>query len=224
MKKATSFLVLFSSILIVIQFSCTTEVSKEVEYAHLDSILNSRRVLLPNGWSLSVPGESIPLGDFPLNLVGTKDSQVLAVTNNGQSEHSIMLIDPNTFTVIRETEIPKSWYGLVFNNDHSRLFASGGNDNLIRIYDTSDNGLTEIDSVLLGEPWPERISPAGLTLDQKNENLYVVTKENGALYKINLLTHERELLVLGHEAYACKFSMDGSVLYISLWGGVTRSF
>jgi len=144
MKRATSFLVFvfLGSVLILIQFSCTPEDSKEGEYARLDSLLNSRRVLLPNGWSLSVPGRSIALGDFPLNLVGSKDGQVLAVTNNGQSEQSIMLIDPLTFTMISKTIIPKSWYGLVFRDDRSRLFASGGNDNMIRIYDTSENGLT----------------------------------------------------------------------------------
>jgi len=130
-----------------------------------------------------------------------------------------MLIDPNTFAVSIEREIPKSWYGLAFNDDHSRLFASGGNDNMIRIYDTSDNGLTEVDSLVLGEAWPEKISLTGLTLDPKNENLYVVTKDDSALYKVNLLSHESERLFLGHEAYACIFSRDGSVLYISLWGG-----
>ncbi len=221
MKRNTSHLVflILISVLILIQFSCGTEAPEEGEYAQLDSLLNARRVFLPNGWSLSVAGESIPLGDFPLNLVGSKDGQLLAVTNNGQSEQSIMLINPHIFTVTNVTEIPKSWYGLVFNDDHSRLFASGGNDNLIRIYDTSDNGLFEVDSIVLGEAWPERISPTGLTLDQKNENLYVVTKEDSALYKVNLLSRESQRLFLGHEAYSCTLSEDGSVLYISLWGG-----
>jgi len=149
----------------------------------------------------------------------SNDGQLLAVTNNGQSEQSIMLIDPQTFEITNKTVIPKSWYGLAFNDDHSRLFASGGNDNMIRIYDTSDNKLTEIDSVVLGEAWPEKISPTGLILDPKNENLYVVTKDDSALYKINLLNHEIKRLFLGHEAYACTFSNDGSVLYVSLWGG-----
>jgi len=206
----------FYSILTIIPFSCTNTRDGEDT---LDALLNSRRMLLPNGWSLSVPGESIPLGDFPLNLVASKDGQLLAVTNNGQSEQSIMLIDPHTFEIINMAVIPKSWYGLAFNDDHSRLFASGGNDNMIRIYDTSDNGLVEVDSVVLGEAWPKRISPTGLTLDQKNENLYIATKEDSALYKVNLVSHESKRLFLAHEAYTCTFSNDGSVLYVSLWGG-----
>jgi YVTN family beta-propeller protein len=202
--------------LTIVQSSCTNSVDGEDT---LDSLLNSRRILLPNGWSLSVPGESIPLGDLPLNLVSSKDGQVMAVTNNGQGEQSIMLIDPHTFRIINQMVIPKSWYGLAFNDDHSKLFASGGNDNMIRIYNTTGNGLVELDPVLLGEPWPKKISPAGLTLDKKNENLFIATKEDSALYKVNLVSKESNRLFLGHEAYTCIFSNDGKVLYVSLWGG-----
>ncbi len=60
MKQSISFLVVFlSSMLTIIQFSCTNSNDGENP---LDALLNSRRILLPNGWSLSVPGESIPLG------------------------------------------------------------------------------------------------------------------------------------------------------------------
>lgn len=217
MKKLILFLIiLLSSILTTIQFSCTHSEEKEYD---LDGLLNSRRILLPNGWSLSVPGKSIPLGDFPLNLIVSGDGEVMAVTNNGQSEQSIMLIDPYTFEMINKTVIPKSWYGLAFNDDHSRLYASGGNDNMIRIYNTSGNDLVETDSIVLGNAWPERISPTGLTLDRKNENLFVATKEDSAVYKCNLQTHECEKLFLAHEAYTCLLSKNGSVLYVSLWGG-----
>jgi YVTN family beta-propeller protein len=216
-KKATSFLIIsLSSILTISPSSCVQTEDKENA---LRELLDARRILLPNGWSLSVPGESIPLGDFPLNLIASKDGQLMAVTNNGQSEQSIMLIDPHTFEVVHVSVIPKSWYGLAFNDDHSRLFASGGNDNVIRIYATAGNALVETDAFVLGEEWPVRISPTGLTLDQKNENLFVTTKEDSALYKCNLQNYEIERLFLGHEAYTCLFSKDGTVLYVSLWGG-----
>jgi YVTN family beta-propeller protein len=210
------FLICLSTTLTITQLSCTR--SRNTQH-QLDELLNARRILLPNGWSLSVPGSSIPLGDLPLNLVASNDGQVLAVTNNGQSEQSIMLIDPQTFEIVNKTVIPKSWYGLAFNDDHSKLFASGGNDNLIRVYNTSGNGLAELDSIVLGTAWPNRISPTGLTLDKENENLYVATKEDSALYKVSLVSRESKRLYLAHEVYACTFSNDGSVLYVSLWGG-----
>ena len=73
MKHTVSnFFVVLYSILTIIPISCTNTRDGEDS---LDALLNSRRILLPNGWSLSVPGESIPLGDFPLNLVASKDGQ-----------------------------------------------------------------------------------------------------------------------------------------------------
>jgi len=216
MKNPSTLIFLLAGlILMIFQFAC----NNDSRNSDLALQLDASRILLPNGWSLSIPGKSIPLGDFPMNLVASEDGYMLAVTNNGQSEQSIMLIDPVKFTMINNVVIPKSWYGLAFNKDHSRLFASGGNDNLVRIYDTSSNGINEVDSIVLGNPWPARISPTGLTLDEKNENLFVVTKDDSALYKIDLSNHQTKRLSLGCEAFSCTLSKDGATLYVSLWGG-----
>ena len=50
-------------------------------------------VSLPNGWKLSPAGKSFPLGDLPLNMVISHSKKWAAVTNNGQSKHSVYLID-----------------------------------------------------------------------------------------------------------------------------------
>jgi len=220
MKHFSQYIFLLSSLLIISisQNSCTNKAEPESD-TELRDLLTSRRVLLPNGWSLSVPGKSLAVGDFPLNLIASNDGQVMAVTNNGQSEQSIMLVDPNSFEITNEITIPKSWYGLAFNKDHSKLFASGGNDNRVRIYDTSKGTLIEESSIILGAAWPKKISPTGLILDQREENIYVVTKEDSSLYKVNLITKESKRLRLGYEAYSCLFSKDESMLYVSLWGG-----
>src|SRR5450756_1669323 len=51
------------------------------------------RVMLPNGWSLSPAGHSLPLGDLPLNIVVSPSRRYVAVTNNGQSTQTLQLID-----------------------------------------------------------------------------------------------------------------------------------
>ena len=53
----------------------------------------SGKVLLPNGWSLSPAGRSLPLGDLPLNIQISASQKLMAVTNNGQSKQSIQLIE-----------------------------------------------------------------------------------------------------------------------------------
>ena len=94
-------------------------------------------VMLPNGWSLSPYGRNFPLGDLPLNIAVSASAKKMAVTNNGQSVHSIQLIDPVSEQVLHTLVVPKAWYGLAFTEDEKFLYVSGGHDNLINIYDVS---------------------------------------------------------------------------------------
>ena len=55
--------------------------------------LESHKVGLPNGWTLSPVGKQIELGDLPLNLVISHNKKFAAVSNNGQSTQTIDLID-----------------------------------------------------------------------------------------------------------------------------------
>lgn len=180
------------------------------------------QVLLPNGWSLSPVGTSLPLGDLPLNIQISRSNQLLAVTNNGQSVQSLQLIDPQKEKILDEKVVGKSWYGLKFSQDEKTLYASGGNDNIIlaqQIIKGKKFGQT--DTLRLGDAWPkEKICPTGIDVDDSRQLLYTVTKENNALYIIDLNTHLiQKVIPLGHEAYACLLSPDKSELYISLWGG-----
>ncbi|MBC7759539.1 MAG: bifunctional YncE family protein/alkaline phosphatase family protein, partial [Phormidesmis sp. FL-bin-119] len=77
------------------------------------------------------------------------------------------------------------------------------------------------DTIKLGDAWPkEKISPAGLDIDDKRKRLYTVTKEDSSLYVVDLETKKTiTKLKLSHEAYACVLSPDKSELYISIWGG-----
>src|SRR5215204_4068005 len=177
------------------------------------------QVLLPNGWSLSPAGRSLPLGDLPLNLAVSSSSNLIAVTNNGQSTQSIQLIDTKNEKILDRVIIPKSWYGLKFSSHDQFLYASGGNDNRILKYRVSNNKLILADSIILGSKWPVAISPAGLDIDDARQILFVVTKENNALYVINLKTKQKtDSLTVGGEGFTCLLSPDKKELYISCWG------
>lgn len=179
-----------------------------------------KTVTLPNGWKLSPAGRSLPLGDLPLNIAVSPSQQLIAVTNNGQSVQSIQLIHARTEKVLDNIVIPKSWYGLTFSGDEKFLYASGGNDNWILQYAIINNKLQLKDSIKLGDKWPQRISPAGITIDDLSKTMYVVTKENNSLYLLDLGTKQIiQRDSLGAEAYACLLSPDKRELYISLWGG-----
>jgi YVTN family beta-propeller protein len=181
--------------------------------------INSRRVLLPNGWQLTSVGKILPLGDLPLNITVSPDKKLAAVTNNGQSTQTIELIDIKKGIVTDSVIIGKSWLGLAFSDDGKSLYASGGNDNFIIRYAIRKKELINADTIRLGEPWPEKISIAGITLDDTKKVLYAVTKENNSLYAIDLMTKGIvSQIPLGGEGYTCILSPDKKILYASCWG------
>ena len=176
-------------------------------------------IKLPNGWSLTPAGRSFPLGDLPLNIAVSGSGKRMAVTNNGQSVQSIQLIDPVSEQVLHTEMVAKAWYGLKFSADEKTLYASGGNDNRILVYKVFPDKLQLADSIILGDKWPKKISPAGMDIDEVSKTLYVVTKDNKSLYVADLRRREvRQQISLGSEAYTCLLSPDRKNLYISLWG------
>jgi len=181
--------------------------------------LESKRVHLPNGWSLTPVGKTLPLGDLPLNIAVSSSKKYLAVTNNGQSTQSLQLIDVKNEKLVSSIVIPKSWYGLKFSADEKFLYASGGNDNWILKYAIQNNRLLLKDSIKLGDKWPNKISPTGIDIDDGKSLMYVVTKENNSLYLIDLKTKKiLQKKNLNGEAYSCLLSPDKKLLYISCWG------
>lgn len=181
--------------------------------------LEANRILLPNGWQLTPVGTSLPLGDLPLNMAISHNQQWMAVTNNGQSKQSIQLINLQSRKIAHTVEIEKAWLGLRFSADDRLLYVSGGNDNRIIRYSIEQQQLQFRDSIILGPSWPEKISVAGLDVDDKRQLLYTVTKENNSLYVVDLRTKNMlRRIQLPAENYTCLLSPDKKELYISSWG------
>ncbi len=79
-----------------------------------DSLNSSKKLTLPNGWSLTPAGQGYLLGDLPLNMSVSNSKKFLAVTNNGQSIQSIQLIDTKSGSILDNIEVAKCWVGLIF--------------------------------------------------------------------------------------------------------------
>lgn len=181
--------------------------------------LSKNRVTLPNGWKLSPYGTSLPLGDLPLNIVSTPNQKYLLATNNGQSVQSLQLIDIQNQQVLDSKELPKSWYGLKVANDNNTVFVSGGNDNLIIVFEIQDGQLIEKDKIALSKEKKVEISPSGIEYDDESGLLYVVTKDNNTLYIIDVKSKNIESThKLPAEGFTCLFNKSKKVLYISIWG------
>ncbi len=188
-------------------------------YSQIKAANGPHRIYLPNGWSLTPVGSSLPLGDLPLNIAVSKSKKLMAVTNNGESIQTLQLIDVTKEKILDSVIIPKSWYGLKFSSDNKTLYASGGNDNRILVYNIKKEHLILSDSIILGKPWPEKISPAGIDIDDDAYLLYVVTKDNNSLYILDLLTKKIiDKIALPDAAYTCMLSSNKNKLFISCWG------
>ena len=183
------------------------------------SEIMDRQVRLPNGWALSPVGKMIPLGDLPLNIAVSPTGNLLAITNNGHGMQSIQLVDAAKMQLLDSAEIRKSWLGLTFSDNGKYLYASGGNDNWIIRFQVKEKKLVNPDTIIIGKPWPEKISIAGIAVDDKQKKLYTVTKENNSLYVIDL--NDKKILKkvqLDGEGYTCVLSPDKKMLYVSCWG------
>ncbi|NDC79210.1 MAG: hypothetical protein EBZ67_15265, partial [Chitinophagia bacterium] len=185
----------------------------------LSTSLFSQRVVLPNGWSLTPAGKSFPLGDLPLNMAVSRSGRYIAVTNNGQSVQQLQMVDVKQQRVIDSQVLAKSWYGLKFSSDDRQLYVSGGHDNRILRFSVNEGRLKALDTFVLDKPWPVRVGPAGIELDEKRRRLYVVTREDRMLYVLDLDTKKVTARYgLDAEAYDCKLLADGQELFITCWG------
>ncbi len=181
--------------------------------------LQAKRVLLPNGWSLTPAGRSFRLGDLPLNIAVSSSKKYMAVTNNGWGKQYIQLIDVQKEKVIDSIVIARSWLGLKFSADEKSLYAAAGNNNMILRYSVSNIKLKLQDSIILGSKWPNKIWPTGIEVDDANHLLYVITKENNSLYVIDLNTKKTlQITRMEAEGYACLLSPDKKQLFITCWG------
>nr|WP_186735710.1 beta-propeller fold lactonase family protein [Spirosoma utsteinense] len=222
---------LFAPLILLLVPALVLAQSPKKSTAARTGVAVGQRLTLPNGWSLTPLGQSVPLGDLPLNMAVSANGKRLAVTNNGQSTQTIQLIDITAAAgaksaaqagaaLLSETVIAKSWVGLRFTPDGKRLLASGGNDNQVIIYDVSGDKLQKTDSVVLGKPWPNRLSVAGVETDKAGATLYAVTKDDSSLYVCDLATKQvKNRIKLPAEAYTCLRSPVSDELFISIWGG-----
>ncbi len=133
--------------------------------------------LLPNGWRLTPVGDQVGIGELPLNLIITKDEKYALTSNSGTKTNSISVIDLQSKKEIQRMVVDKTWRGIVFNNDDSKLFVSGANNNSIYIYNFNSGHLTLSDSIVIGKPFPkEEISITGIDYWNKKNILLAVSK------------------------------------------------
>ena len=189
--------------------------------ALLPGSMRDGRTLLPNGWMLSPAGISVQVGELPLNMALSPDEKYLVVTNNGTARQELSLIETEGWKVVQTLPLNRSWLGLRFLTREGAFLVSGGNDNRIWKYTLSGGHMALADSFVVGSPWPaEMIWLAGIDVDEAAGLLYATSRENDALYQIDM--HSKRVVrsvTLPAKPYTCLLSGSAPLLFVSLWGG-----
>lgn len=141
-------------------------------------------VVLPDGRSLTPAGLQTELGGFPADVaIATTASgtRVGLVTNAARGSRRIEVIDLATGALLSELDRADAFPG--FTVDGQRVYASGGNSNLVDVYDLGDDGiLTPVSSISAGE------YPTGLHLSADHTLLYVALFQDQAVAEVDLAT------------------------------------
>jgi DNA-binding beta-propeller fold protein YncE len=176
-------------------------------------------ILLPNQWSLHPAGKQIPLGDFPVNLALHPEGRWLAVLHAGYGEHEVTILDLKRQKPVSRATIDQAFYGLCFSPDGRRLFASGGEDEVVHAFDFADGYLGHHEELRVA-PVSDKFIVSGLAIDRAGRTLFAAGPWGGAVCILPVADPEKRATVsTGKDSYpyACLPDREGKHLYVSLW-------
>jgi YVTN family beta-propeller protein len=176
-------------------------------------------VLLHDGWTIHPLGKSIDVGTLPMAVVALPRGRA-AVLLCGYAEEGIDVVDLASGRRDR-IAMPKAWLGLAASADGKRLYASGGADNVVRVFADADGAWSEEKAFVLGPPGADLFA-AGLAIDETRGRLYVCENLANRLAIFDLAT--RALLAeLPTGAAPYEVRTDGTRAFVSNWGDASIS-
>jgi YVTN family beta-propeller protein len=181
------------------------------------------RIQLPNQWSLDPAGDRRPLGSFPMNMRISPDGKYLVVLHCGAGEHELMVFRTSDHRRLSRVSIPNAYYGLVFTPDGSKLYVSGGDDEIVYEYPFADGYLQapRVIPVHAPDEDPKKVRhvPCGLALAP--DGRLVVAKSWGNRVEAGSLSDypaTRIGLDFETESRPYDIKVVGAGAYASLWG------
>lgn len=138
MLDLRSFFILLSLSSLATPFSAVSAFPQESiakkNPVQLPGLQTNGQTLLPNGWSLRPAGEQVDLGDFPSHMEITPDGKFCAILHSGWGTHEIRIVSIAEKKVTTSVVVDQTFQGLRFNEDGSKLYVSGAEDECVYIY------------------------------------------------------------------------------------------
>ena len=94
----------------------------------------------------------------------------MAVLHSGYAEHEVMIVDLKRQKVVSKVVLDQTFYGLSFAPDGKRLFASGGEFEVVHAFDFADGLLSSHKQLAVAKP-TDRFVVAGVVPNAKGYRL-----------------------------------------------------
>ena len=129
-----------------------------------------------------------------------------------------MIVDLKRQRIVSRVSLQQAFYGLCFSPDGRRLFASGGEFEVVHAFDFEDGFLSRHREIpIVGVK--EKFIPAGITTDQTGTTLIVAGPWGDRVCIAGIDTPGKQFISFEKESYpyACLADPSGKLLYVSLW-------
>jgi YVTN family beta-propeller protein len=162
-----------------------------------------------------------------MGMVLDQTGRYLFISNNGQGIQSLMVFDTLMSRIVETKSYPSPealFLGIAIAPDNTRVYASAGGNNKIRVFAFDTPRLTELAPIVLGRE-DEWLYPCGLALAKDGKTLYAALNLANAVAKIDLTSRSIRTLSFGPPAgldftgplpYTLELSKDGKELYVAL--------
>lgn len=179
---------------------------------------------LPTGAVLDPVGATFDVGAYPFTMVPAPEPDRVVLLLAGYRGNGIQVVQTATGKVLQTLPQPAAFVGLTFDAAGGRLYASGGNRDLIYIYDWRNGTATLSDSIVLAARTLRQAGrryPAGLALSADGRLLYVAENLADSLAVVDLASRRvLQRVAAGRYPYGVAAGADGSV-YASAWANLT---
>ena len=172
----------------------------KVESKPLERLLPGLRadgfVQLPNQWSLKPAGRHLEVGDFPVNVAIHPTGEFAAVLCAGYGPHEILIVDlnPERTRVLSRVQIHQAFYGLTWSNDGRQVFASGGEDEVVHVFDFDKGYLVKGKALDVSVPKRKGVV-GGIAFDPAGKDLFAAIPWADAIVRVPLVSPDNKKVI-----------------------------
>ncbi len=187
------------------------------------------KTIIPNGRFITPAGKSIITAPHPYGLVVSNDGTIAATANSGISPLSVTIIKHLQSETPQSIQIPPGpttdkgvlasvFMGLAISHDNQKLYVSGGETNMIYIFDINNGA--KIDSVSCAVKSGNVDYSDGyigdMVLSKDGKTLYAVDQTG---FRMVIINTEKKKLVrsvpVGRYPFGIQLSPDGREAYVA---------